>query len=138
MKTTDYRDPPPEPAVNGSLYLTHYPSFSSLAASAKAGCEFCLAIIAELSTVLGRIDRILLFETDGVDTRVRIAIGQTIHYGRWRMFDHIAVVVGFPVQTRAMYQEVYTTWLSKHEVDSFWIKFSLWRYPGKLVACSNL
>ncbi len=92
-----------------------------------------MAIDAELATVPGRKDGILLSEGEGVDTRVRFAIGQAVHYGRWRIFDHIAVAVGFPVQTTAMYEEVYKTWFSEHEVDSFWIKFSLWRYAGKLV-----
>jgi len=89
LKLTDYRDPPPEPKEDGSLYLAHHPSFSSLLASAKAGCEFCLAIDAELVTVSGRIDRILLSEGEGVDTRVRIAIGQAAFLGN----DHIYTVV---------------------------------------------
>ncbi|CZR60247.1 uncharacterized protein PAC_10143 [Phialocephala subalpina] len=119
-------NPPPEPKHTESLFLPHHPTFSSLSNSAQ-GCEFCSAIVTELSQVPGRSARLEQSEKDGVDTRVRIAIGQTERYGTWKMFDHIAVVIGFPVQTIAMSEQEYYKWFMEHEVDSFWIKFSMWR-----------
>lgn len=87
--------------------------------------------------VPGRTALIEQCEGNGEDTRVRIAIGQTTNYGRWRMYDHIAIVVGFPVQTMAMDEETYKKWIMEHEVDSFWVKFSLWQCSGGFVLVTD-
>lgn len=127
-----YRNPPPEPGKADSLFLAHHPSYSSLVTAAKDGCEFCSAIEKEFSLVPGRTALIEASERNGIDTRIRIAIGVTENYGTWRNFDHIAVVIGFPVQTMTMSPEIYAKWFLEHEVDSFWVKFSLWQCSGKI------
>ena len=48
------------------------------------------------------------------------------------MFDHIAVVFGEPTQATSTNGETHYLWLKEHEIDSFWIKFSLWRLAGML------